>query len=124
VELGQHRRHGLARAAAASQLPVDQMRDHFAVGLTLEPRPLRSQLIAQLLEILDDPVVDQAHLAGRVRVRIVLGRRAVRRPARVGDARRAVERRVAQLGRQFRSLPGARRRSIAPSTMVAMPAES
>jgi hypothetical protein len=47
--------------------------------------PLRLQLVLQLEVVLDDAVVDDHDLAGAVavRVRVLLGRTAVRGPARV-----------------------------------------
>ena len=49
------------------------------------------QLFAQLFVIFDDPVVDDGQAAERdVRVRVALGRHAVRGPARVRDADLAV----------------------------------
>ena len=58
--------------------------------------PLPSQLGAQFAEILDDAVVHDRELLGRMRMRVVLGRAAMRRPARVADADRAGERLAAE----------------------------
>ena len=54
--------------------------------------PLRLQLFAQLLEILDDAVVHDRDLVGRVRMRVHFVRPAVGRPAGVADAAVAGER--------------------------------
>ena len=64
-------------------------------------RPSRDQLVAQRLEILDDAVVDQRHRPDDVRVGIADRRRAVRRPAGVGDAGDAVQRLGRQLAREI-----------------------
>ena len=80
---------------------------------------------AQRLEILDDAVVDDDDVADDVRVRIVLGRRAVRRPARMRDAGEPGEadprRGVSQDSRACPARGGDRN---APSWIVQMPAES
>jgi hypothetical protein len=60
------------------------------IGAELRPRPL--QLLTQLTKVLDDPIVDNREALGRMRVGIILGRPAVRRPASVADADRAGER--------------------------------
>jgi hypothetical protein len=44
------------------------------------------ELIAQLLEILDNAVVHERNFAGRMRMRVASGRRAVRSPAGMRDA--------------------------------------
>ena len=90
----------------------DQMRDDLGVGLALERAAARDQLLAQRLEVLDDAVVDQRDFAGRVRVRVVRGRRAMGRPAGVGDADRRPARDCAPSSRtRLASLPSARRRT-------------
>src|SRR5580700_2375451 len=70
----------------------DEMDGHFGVGLGIETMPLRSELVAQLAEILDDAVVDESDACGGVRVRVRFGGRAVCRPARMADARAAGQR--------------------------------
>src|SRR5205814_4989732 len=77
------------------------MADDLGIGLTLEPAPLRDQLVAQRLEILDDAVVDQGHRSDDVRVRIPDRRRAVGRPARVRNAGGAVQGMVGELAREI-----------------------
>ena len=77
---------------AALHLLADQVRDHFGVGLGDELGALGCQLVAQLAEILDDAVVHDRELVGGVRMRVVLGRTAVGRPAGVADADGAQER--------------------------------
>jgi hypothetical protein len=54
------------------------------------------QLFAKRTIVLDDPVVDQSDRADAVRVGILLGWAAVRRPARVADSHVASERNVPQ----------------------------
>ena len=70
----------------------DEMRDHFGVGFGVELVALRLKLFAQLLEILDDAIVHDRDLVGRMRVRVDLVRLAVRCPARMADAAVACER--------------------------------
>ena len=48
--------------------------------------PCRLQFRAQFGVVLDDAVVHERHARGAVRMRVALGRRAMRRPARVADA--------------------------------------
>jgi hypothetical protein len=54
--------------------------------------PLRFQLAPQFGEILDDAVVHDGEPIGRMRMRVVLGRPAMRRPAGVADADRSRQR--------------------------------
>jgi hypothetical protein len=68
------------------------MRDHFGVGLGREFRTMPLQFLAQLAEILDDAVVHDRDLVGRMRMRVDLVRPTVRRPAGVPDASGAGER--------------------------------
>ena len=62
------------------------MRDDFSVGLADETVPACGQFFAQLAEVFDDAVVDHRQTHGRMGMRVVLGRLAVGRPARVADA--------------------------------------
>ena len=70
------------------------MRDHLAVGLGCERGAPGFELAPQLAEILDDAVMDDREPIGRVRMRVILVRPAMGRPARVADADRALERLV------------------------------
>ena len=63
--------------------------------------PVGDQFVAQRLEILDDAVVDQRHRPGDVRVGVADGRRAVGRPARMGDADGPAERMRVKLRREI-----------------------
>ena len=74
--------------AVVLHLALDQVRDDLGVGLGDERVALALQLVLQVEVVLDDAVVDDDDLAGAVavRVRVLLGRPAVRRPARVADA--------------------------------------
>ena len=69
-------------------LALDEVRDDLGVGLGDELVALPLQLLLQIEVVLDDAVVDDDDLAGAVAVRmgVLLGRPAVRRPARVADA--------------------------------------
>ena len=71
----------------------DQMREHFGVGLGLERDAAGLQLRAQLRGVLDDAVVNDGEAVGAVAVRmsVAIARLAVRRPARVRDAGRALQ---------------------------------
>jgi hypothetical protein len=105
-----------ATAAAGSafallELVVDQVGDDLAVGLRLEGAALGLHLLAQGPEILDDAVVDERDAADDVRVGVADGRRAVGRPARMGDPDRPGERIGGELAARLSSLPSARRRS-------------
>ena len=96
VEPRQDGGDGVARGAARLELAVDQVGDDLGVGLALEGAALGEQLVAQRLEVLDDAVVDDRHVADDVGVGVILGRPAVRRPASVGDAGRARQRVVGE----------------------------
>ena len=101
--------------AVALHLALDQVRDDLGVGLGDERVPFRLQLALQIEVVLDDPVVDDDDAAGAVavRMRVLFGRPAVRRPARVADAVVALERIDADdAPRAFDSLPALRRISI------------
>ena len=76
-------------------LALDQVRDDLGVGLGDERVPFLLQLLLQIEVVLDDAVVDDDDAAGAVamRMRVLFGRAAVRRPARVADAVLAVDRR-------------------------------
>ena len=92
VQPRQHGRDRILRRRAALDFARDEMADDFGVGLAVELAAFGDQLVAQRLEILDDAVVDQRHRPDDVRVGVADGRRAVRRPAGVGDADVAAER--------------------------------
>ena len=93
-----HRRH------AALQVEIDQLGDSFSVGLGVEFLTRRFEFHAQFCVVLDDAVVHDGHARGAMRVRVALGRRAVRRPARVADAGGAVQRRAIQRGGEMAEL--------------------
>ena len=72
------------------------MCDRLGVGLRLEGVAVCFQALAQILVVLNDTVVYNGDLAlavpsAEVRMRVAVGRLAVRRPARVADAAGAVE---------------------------------
>ena len=74
-------------------LALDEVRDNLGVGLGDELVPFLLQLLLQVEVVLDDAVVDDDDPAGAVamRMRVLFGRAAVRRPARVADAVFAVD---------------------------------
>ena len=86
------------RRSAAFHFLGDEMRDNLGVGLGGELGALLFQLAAQLVEILDNAVVHHRQFFGGMGMRVVLGRPAVRRPARVADADRAGKRLAQQPG--------------------------
>ncbi len=77
-------------AEIAVVLLLDQVRDHFRVGLALEHVAALGQPLPQRARVLDDAVVDDRYpvVAAGVRVGVDLGRRAVGGPARMGEADR------------------------------------
>src|SRR3546814_11376794 len=81
------------------------MTDHFGIGLAGENPALRDQLIPQRLEILDDAIVDQRHVADDMGMRVVLGWFAMSGPAGMGNADRSGPRRPPPLRRQFVEFP-------------------
>ena len=91
-------------------LLLDQVRDDFGVGLGDELVAAALQLLLQLEVVLDDAVVNDDDLVGAVamRVGVLLGGAAVRRPARVARDRRGREIGVVGDHRfEIRQLPGA-----------------
>ena len=110
VEFRGRRLHRAQQVAATRTVPVrmNQVRDHFGVGLRREDVALRLQPVAQRLVVLDDAVVHDGDLAaGHVRVRVHRRRRAVRSPAGVRDPGEAREPRRLGLRREVRDTRGA-----------------
>ena len=70
------------------------MRDDFRVGFGDELVPFQLELMLELQIILDDAVVHDHDVAGAIamRMRVLLGGTAVRSPARMADAIRAIHR--------------------------------
>ena len=89
LEPREHRERRILEALAALQLVLEEVDDDLGVRLGCEAVPGRDEGGLQLLEVLDDPVVDDGGRAAAVdvRVRVLLRRPAVRRPAGVADAR-------------------------------------
>ena len=98
----QRRLHRFDRRQPVFEFLADQMGDDLAIGFGGELGALALQLAPQLAEILDDAVVHDRELVGGVRMRVVLGRPAVRRPAGVADADRSRQRLAREL--QFQIL--------------------
>ena len=75
-------------------LALDEVRDDLGVGLGDELVALPLELLLEIEVVLDDAVVNHDDLAGAVavRMRVLLGRPAVRGPTRVADAVVAGER--------------------------------
>ena len=96
------------------------------VGLGDEAVARALQALLQGQVVLDDAVVDDHDLSGRVLVRVgvLLGGPAVGGPSGVADAVLTGDRRGREDLLQGRSLPAARRRSRTPSCTTTTPAES
>ena len=104
------------------------MREHFGVGVGLELVSGREQLLLERVVIFDDAVVDDGDFAGLIEMRmgILVGRRAVRGPARVADAEVAGDRfgLSAARARPSSILPFFLRTSRLPPSSTATPALS
>src|SRR5690606_35527267 len=97
--------YGLEQVVALLQIVVHEVRGDLGIGLGLELVALRDQLFFYRLIVLDDAVVDHGDaIAGKMRMRVVLGDAAVRRPARVRNAEAAGARRLLELLRELRNL--------------------
>ena len=92
LELPERMPDGVGQVALVGLL--DQVGDGLGVGLRGQAMAACLELVAQVAEVLDDPVVDDRDLAGAIAMRmgIEVVRPAVRRPARVGEADRGVRR--------------------------------
>ena len=85
--------HGLEQVLLRGQVVMHAVRDHLGVGLRGELVAEFLEILAQFFVILDDAVVDDGETVVRdMRMRVALGRHAVRGPARVRDAHLAVRR--------------------------------
>ena len=71
----------------------NQVNDGFGVGARRERVPFVFKAVTQVGEILDDAIVNDGNVpvAGNMRVRIGLGRAAMRRPTRMPDAARPLK---------------------------------
>ena len=108
-----------------SKIIGDQMGADLAVGFGFEFVALGEQFGAQLAEILDDAVMDDGDALGGVGMGVALRRLAMRGPAGVADAGMAGKRMFAAAPRPaWRACPARGGARSAPSTSVAMPAES
>ena len=69
-----------------------QMSQYLGIGFRTERVTLTQQLVAQLLKILDHPIVDHCQLAAlvKMRMRIVVGNFAVGSPPGMSDTCSAV----------------------------------
>jgi hypothetical protein len=99
--------HGLRERLAVLHVFGDQMRHDFGIGFRFEPVALFLQLVLERQIIFDDAVVDEHAGAGAVRMRVLLGRPAVRRPTGMPDADRAAELLLRQRLAQVRQLADA-----------------
>ena len=78
----------LTKRVSLLQVLVDQVGNDFGIRLRAERPSFAHEFVAQLKIVLDNAVVDDHHVAGAVRVGVLLGRRPVGRPAGVTDADR------------------------------------
>ena len=76
----------LSEGAALLQVLVDQVGNDFSIRLRTERPSFIHELVAQGEIVLDNAIVDDHHIAGAVRVGVLLGWRAVGRPAGVANA--------------------------------------
>ena len=89
--------HGLRQVLLLAGVQiVHQMRDRLGIGFGLEGIAVRLQAFAQLLVVLNDTVMHYRDLAlavtpAEMRMRVTVGRFAMRRPARMADAAGAVQ---------------------------------
>ena len=88
----QRRMDRIGRRFARVHLVGHEECGDFRIGLGGEAMTFARELLAQRLEILDDPVVDDRQAIAGVRVSVPLRRLAVGRPAGVADADLAAER--------------------------------
>ena len=82
----------------ALEVFLDEMRDDFSVGFCTELMAFRSQATLELQIIFDDPIVNDndPSLTVTMRMRILFGRPAVRRPACVAQTVATTEGLLAQ----------------------------
>ena len=86
-EARQGRAHRFTRRFALGALARHQLRHHFGIRLRFELGAVGDQITLQFGEILDDAVMNDDHIADHVWMRIGFGWSAMRRPARMADAR-------------------------------------
>ena len=112
----EHGAHRLARRPTAGQRLVDEMGHDLGVGLGGEILAPGNELVLQLPEILDDPVMDDDHLAGDMGMGIGLVGHAMGGPAGMADAGRPAQRLLVQPACQAVELawrPGAGHSAVA-----------
>lgn len=96
---------GVGQIWRALEGVVNQVDDHFGVGLRNKRVAQRFELFTQGFVVFDDAVVHHCHfVAGEMRVSIGLGRCTVGSPAGVGDAQLARQRLGGNSGFQFADL--------------------
>ena len=74
-------------------MQLDEMRENLRIGFGAKFKSEFPGLLAQIVEIFDDAIVDdgEAAVLGKVRVGILHGRNAVGRPSGMADSDRAFE---------------------------------
>src|SRR2546425_1200102 len=108
LALGERALDGALQPGRAGEVVLDEVGEHFRVRLGLEGVALAAQPLLDLEVVLEDPVVDDDERARAVRVgmRVLVGRTAVRGPARVTDADVAGHRTLAQDALERLDAPG------------------
>ena len=107
-ELAHGLSHGVLQRAAFFHVPLDEVGDNFGVGLGDELVALFFEFALQIHVILDDSVVDDDDISRAVAMRmgVFFGGTAMRGPARMSDAVRAVDRGLANHFFQIVQLAG------------------
>ena len=78
--------HGANRIVHSVQFTRHELRHDLRVRLGLEANAIGLEFLAQFAEVLDDAVMDDCELVGRMRVGVGVRRPPMGRPARVADA--------------------------------------
>ena len=108
AERALHLQQGLlhGRLEIALVVGLDEMGEHFRVGLGLELVARFQQPFFQQQVVFNNAIVDQEELAAAIRVRVSIHHAglAVRGPARVGDSRHALGSGVPHLAFEFGDL--------------------
>ncbi len=86
LQFGKRRADGIEEIGNGLQLPFDEVRDDFGVGIGSEDIAFGLQCIAQGFMVFNDAVMHDGEAAGDVRVGITLRGNAVCGPAGVGNA--------------------------------------
>ncbi len=103
-ELLERTRHRQFRVGAIGQLPRHPQRHGLGIGLRLGQVTVLGKVGEHLAIILDNAVMHHGHAISRMRMGVLLGRRAMRRPPCMPDADPACQRLEAELLRKVAEL--------------------